>query len=48
MGGFPIFTELDVCFDAYLEAYTTAACRIFVGACDQSFLQWCVCPMDHL
>ncbi|CDJ29109.1 LOW QUALITY PROTEIN: uncharacterized protein EMH_0003010 [Eimeria mitis] len=37
MGGFPIYTEVEVCFDAYLEAFTTFICRTFVDEYDQSF-----------
>ncbi|CDI75369.1 hypothetical protein, conserved [Eimeria praecox] len=37
MGGFPIYTEVDVCFDAYLEAFTTFVCRTFADEYDQSF-----------
>ncbi|XP_026194266.1 uncharacterized protein LOC34621506 [Cyclospora cayetanensis] len=38
MDGFPIFTELDICFDVYLEAFTTVVCRTSVGECDHAFL----------
>ncbi|KAL8448183.1 hypothetical protein Emed_003930 [Eimeria media] len=40
MSGFPVFNEVDACFDAYLEAYTTAACSLCDGPCDQLLLQW--------
>ncbi|KAL8271033.1 hypothetical protein Esti_005018 [Eimeria stiedai] len=39
MSGFPVFNEVDTCFDAYLEAYTTAACGLCDGPCDQLLLQ---------
>ncbi|CDJ47726.1 hypothetical protein, conserved [Eimeria brunetti] len=37
MGGFPIYIEVDVCFDAYLEAFTKFICRTFTDQYDQSF-----------
>ncbi|KAL8427939.1 hypothetical protein Efla_003453 [Eimeria flavescens] len=37
--GFPVFNELDVCFDAYLEAYMTTTCQLSDGPFDHSFLQ---------
>lgn len=49
MGGFPIYTEVDTCFEAYLEAYTTFVCRTHLEGCDYSFLDWCVsCGMQLL
>lgn len=41
MGGFPIYTEVDVCFDAYLKAFTAFVCRTFSDEYDQSFFEWC-------
>nr|AGZ15731.1 hypothetical protein [Eimeria maxima] len=39
MGGFPIYTEVDVCFDAYLKAFTAFVCRTFSDEYDQSFFE---------